>query len=70
MPSLALVEAVERLPSLYSESCGSIAGPCATMETSSLFRLVIRPSTALVTYLHASLLLGATTPMIETMGSS
>jgi len=69
MPSLALVEAIERLPSLYYESCGSIAGPCTALETSSFFRLVTRPSTVLVKYLHATLLLGVATPMLVTLDS-
>jgi hypothetical protein len=61
MPSLALVEFIERLPSLWSRSCGSVAGSCVVLETFSFFQLVLRTSTTPVVCLRASLLLGAAT---------
>jgi hypothetical protein len=69
MPSLALVEVIERLPSLWSGSCGSVVGPCVSLETSSFSRLVTRPLVSPVTYLHVASFLGATTPILVTMDS-
>jgi hypothetical protein len=69
MPSLALVEVVERLPSLWSRSCGSVAGPCVAMETSSFFQLVTRPLPVLVSYLCVAFLLGSATPIVGTLDS-
>ena len=69
MSFLALVEVVERLPSLWFGLCGSVAGLCATLETSSFFQLVLRSSDAPFTYLHVAFLLGGVTPMPATLGS-
>jgi hypothetical protein len=69
MPSLALVEVIKRLPSLYFESCGSVARPCIFLETSSFFQLVLRPSVVPIACLCAAFLLGAATPMPVTMDS-
>ena len=69
MPSLSLVEVIERLPSLWSRSCGSNVGSCVAMETSSSFRLVTRPLATPITYFHVALLLGATTPTLVTLDS-
>jgi hypothetical protein len=69
MHSLALVEVVKRLPSLWPRSCGSIARPCISMETSSFSRLVTRPLVAPIAYMHAASLLGVVTPMLVTLDS-
>jgi hypothetical protein len=69
MSSLALVEVIERLPSLYFESCASVVGPCVVIKTSSFFQLVLRPLVVPVTYRCAAFLLGAATPMPVTMDS-
>ena len=69
MPSLALVEVVEILPSLWFRSCGSVVGSCATLETSSFFQLVFSPSAAPVACLPATLLPWYVNPMPITQDS-
>jgi hypothetical protein len=69
MPSLTLVEVIERITSLYFGSCGSVVGRCIAHETSSSDRLVIGLSTALVMYMRDALLLGAATPIYAILDS-
>jgi hypothetical protein len=67
MPSLTLVEVVEILPSLWSVLYGFVVRPRVSLETSSFFQLVLRPSIAPVVYLRAALFPEATTPTPVTL---
>jgi hypothetical protein len=69
MLSLGVVEAVERLPSLYFAACVPIVGRCVVLEITSFSRLGPRPSVAPVVYLHAAFLLGVLLLMSTILGS-
>jgi hypothetical protein len=69
MPFLALVEAIERLPILYSEACESAIGLCVAMETSSFSLRVTGPSATPVAFRHRTSPLGVGTPIYAILGS-